>query len=435
MFVCRIIVMWCLLITFYSLNADEFTEIAEQHNILDHPYGYPVEPALVTLQWFGYVKAEAIYDSRQVFGFREDQVLYYPEQKLFDARGKDINARGTFDAYAIQTRLDVAGFGPEVGCTESGFLIEGDFLGRTDRTIEEFTLRQAFMVLSSQGITFLAGQAWHPVCIPIVFPDTISFNTGVPMCPFTLQPQFRFSFANEYAELMISAIGILGDRPFGPTEDGAKSIHDSLMPDFNILFKINQNEDTYLVADFDVMRVLPRLVTNLNYRERNPFTAITASVVTRTGFDNFVWFSRAIYAEDAQIFEMIGGFAVHTIDPLTDIRTYVPLRTFAASTEIFWKGDWEPGLFVGYVKNLGAKKTIIPNFGPDNESGVFSLGPDISRVYRISPRIRYYNKNFIIGLELEYTNAAYGTITDHGTVVNAIPVGNTRFLFATYYTF
>lgn len=434
MFVCRIIVMWCLLITFNSLRPDEFTAIAEQENIIDHVHDHFAPPA-VQLQWFGYVKAEAIYDSRQVFGFREDQILYYPEPKLFDPRGHDINARGTFDEFAIQTRLDLAGFGPDVGCTKSGFLIEGDFLGRTDATIDSFSLRQAFMVLSSQGITFLAGQAWHPLCIPIEFPDTISFNTGIPMDPFALQPQFRLTFANEYAHLMLSAIGFLGDRPFGPAAGGAKVLRDSLMPDFNILLQINQNEETYLIADLDIMRVMPRLVSDLNYRDRNVFTAVSASVTTCVGFDNFVWYSRAMYVEDAAVFEMIGGFAIHSIDPLTDRHTHVPLRTVATSTELIWKGTWEPGIFAGFVKNIGASKTIIPNFGPDNHSGIFSLGPNISRVYRFSPRIRYYNQNFIIGLELEYTNAAYGTITDRGTVVDTTPVGNTRFLFATYYTF
>lgn len=434
MFLYRIIFLGYLFFSFFITKADEFSRIAEQDNILDNIYGPPKEPA-VKLQWFGYVKAEAIYDSRQVFGFREDQLLYYPERKLLDARGQDINARGTFDTYAIQTRLDLAGFGPNVGCTKSVFLIEADFLGRTDRTINEFALRQALMVLHADGITFLAGQAWHPICIPITFPETISFNEGIPISPFALQPQFRFTFTNEYFELMLTAIGFLGDRPFGPTELGAKTIRDSLMPDFNILAKISKNENLELYFDLDIMRVLPRLVTNFNYRERNPFTALSTCVTSKISFDNTVWYTRFIYAEDAAVFEMIGGYAVHNRNPITDERIYTPLRTLAASTELIWESDWEPGIFLGYAKNIGANKTIIPNFGPDNESGIFSLGPDIDYVFRVSPRIRYYNQNLVIGIELEYTRAAYGIITIHGDVANAVPVGNTRFLFATYYVF
>ena len=78
-----------------------------------------------------------------------------------------------------------------------------------------------------------------------------------------------------------------------------------------------------------------------------------------------------MYAENAAIWEMIGGYAVHSLNPLTDERTYVPLRTFAANVELLWKGQWEPAIYIGYVKNLGASKTIIPNFGPDDESVFF----------------------------------------------------------------
>lgn len=433
MLLCRIVSI-CVLITYCTLQPDVFSAIAEQDNVLDQLYRIPEEPS-VQLAWSGYVKAEALYDSRQVFGFREDQILFYPENKLFDARGVDINARGTFDTFAIQSRLNLAGFGPDVGCTQTGFFIEADFLGRTDITINEFALRQAFLTLHANGISFLAGQTWHPLCIPIDFPNCISFNQGIPMCPFALQPQFRFTFSNDTAELIISAISFIGDRPFGPSQRGARAIRDSLSPDFNILFKLKQSDNLEIIGDFDIMRILPRLVTNRNFRERNPFTAISGSVVTTVRTQNTTWYLRIMHAQDAAVFEMIGGYAVHTLNPFTDERTYAPLNTFAVSSEFIWEGDWEPGLFLGYVKNMGASKTIIPNFGPDNESSIFSLGPDIDHVYRISPRIRYYHTNFTIGIELEYTNAAYGTITTKGNVINATPVGNTRFLFATYYVF
>ncbi len=424
--------LWLLLLAFNSLYPDKFSDIAEYHNVLDPWLTYP---SLVQLQWFGYVKGEAIYDSRQVFGYRDAQLLYFPLQKLPDVNGQDINARGTFDEFAIQTRLNLAGFGPRIGCAASAFMIEIDFLGRINRTIDSTDLRQAFLTIGSPGITFLAGQAWHPFCLPLEFPDTISFNSGIPMNPFLLCPQFRMIFDNEHAELMLSAVGFLGDRPFGPTGAGAKTIRDSLMPNFNILAKIKQDEDNFVIADLDIIRVLPRLVTNNNYRERNPFTAVSADIAGHFTCKNFIWNSRFVYAENAAVFEMIGGYAVHTLNMATDERTYVPLRTLAVGTEFLWKGDWEPGIYVGYVKNIGAGTTIIPNFGPDSESGVFSLGPEIAYVFRISPRIRYYHESFILGMELEYTSAAYGTITTTGTVANAIPVANKRFLFATYYLF
>jgi hypothetical protein len=67
---------------------------------------------------------------------------------------------------------------------------------------------------------------------------------------------------------------------------------------------------------------------------------------------------------------------------------------------------------------------------------VFGLGTSIRTLYRISPRIMYNSGKVRLALELEYTNAAYGSNYD----VNYIPadtkaVGNMRGLLAVYYFF
>lgn len=435
---------WCVIILFIVINttlkADQFSLIAEARNILDPaqlslylPHAYPVE-----LKIFGYVKAEGIFDTRQNLTFRDGQVLYFPLNKMPDKNGRDINARGDFDAYAIQTTIDFKGRGPNIGCAESGFLIEGNFLGRTDSVIDSFNLWLGYLEIKTDEVAFLAGQTFHPLCFPDDFPATISFNQGIPIVPFALCPQIRFTCSNDHWEIWGAAIGFLGDRPFGPTDAGDIAFRESIMPDFNFLGRFKFDDDNYIGADFDIMRITPRLVSNNNYKEVNPFTAISADVFSRFQCGNFIWYTKALYVEDAQIFEMIGGFAVHSIDLVTDLRTYVPLRTIAIATEVIWKdvyGMFEPAIFAGYVKNIGAKETIIPNFGPDDESGIFSLGPDISNVLRVSPRIRCIFKSLVLGAELEYTRAAYGIITNHGNVEDTIPVGNLRFLFATYYMF
>lgn len=420
----------------FLLYADQFSQFAEARNILDRQQrAWAIRPCPVDIYIFGYVKGEGIYDSRQNFELREGHLLYFPLKKLPDVLGADINERGDYNEYAIQTRFDLSGRGPNIGCMESGFLIEADFFGRTDATIEGCDLRHAYLDLTSDNIDFLAGQTWHPICIPTDFPDTISFNSGIPICPYALTPQFRMVYHNNYFEILGAVIGFLGDRPFGPTLEGDKAFRDAMMPDFNILIKIKQNEDNYIGADFDVMRITPRLVSDNNFRDRNTFTALSGTIFTRISNDSFVWYNRFIYAENASIFEMIGGFGIHSVDPFTDKQTHVPLRTISFATELIWQSDIEPAIFIGWVKNIGATKTVIPSLGPDNHTGIFSLGPDINDVYRISPRIRWYLNSFIVGIEYEYTRAAYGTINTHGRVENTTPVSNNRFLFATYYVF
>lgn len=421
------------------LNADEFSAIAitEAENVPDKPFQDPRTHTIfpVQLKISGYVKGEGIFDSRQNETIRDGQFLYFPLEKLLDVNGADINARGDFDNYAIQTRVILEGRGPDISCTQSGFLIEADFFGRTDDTLDSFEMRLAYLFLVSDTYDFLAGQFWHPICFPFGYPETISFNEGVPFTPFSLTPEFCLTYHNDYLAITGSVIGFLGDRPFGPTQEGDKTFRDAMMPDLNLLIQLKYDEDNYVGTDFDVMRIVPRLVTDNNVKEVNPFTAFSATAFACLTYENFVWFNKFTYAEDASIWEMIGGFAVHTLDPITDLRTYTPIRTAAFASEVIWRGDIEPAIFAGYEKNLGASKTIIPNFGPDDTSGIFSLGPNIDHLWRVSPRVRWYIKSLVIGIEVEYTQAAYGIINNHGGVDDATPVGNTRFLFAAYYFF
>lgn len=395
--------------------------------------GHPSFP--VCLKVSGFVKGEGIYDTRQNYTLRDGQYLYFPLQQLPDVNGADINARGTFDEYAIQSRIRLQGDGIDVGCMDSRFVIEADFFGRTDVTISSFALRLAYLELASEHFDFIAGQDWHPITTPTEFPATISFNEGVPFIPFCLTPQFRVKYHDEHIEITGSAIGFVGDRPFGPNPIGDVSFRDAMMPDLNLLVLLKKDEDNYIGADFDVMRIVPRLVTDNNYKEVNPFTAFSATFFTALHYENFLWYNEMAYAENGAIWEMLGGYAVHTLDSATDIRTYVPLRAISYGTELSWQGTIEPAIFFGYEKNLGASKTIIPNFGPDAESGIFSLGPNINTLVRVSPRLRVYIHSFVLGAEIEYTRATYGIINNYGRVYDAVPVGNTRFLFATYYIF
>ena len=426
-----------LVLLWTSLKADQFSALAEHQNFLDHmasPAVWTKEKIPVRVDISGYVKAEAIFDSRQNFTERNGHYLYFPLNRLPDVRGADINSRGDFDNYAIQTRFRIEGFGPDVGCMKSRSYVEGDFFGRTDETIDAFRLRHAYLCLESQNFDFLAGQTWHPMYLPVEAPDTISFNTGTPIDPYARNPQFRFLYHDDSLDVLVAAIGWLGDRPFGPHGPSSKYFRDSIMPDchFHIRGKWDEGNN-YIGAGFDVMRIVPRLVSNNDYKEVNPFTSLAAIVYARVAYDHIVLYAKGAYAQDASIWNMIGGYAVHTVDPVTDLRTYVPLQTASFWAELIFQGDIEPALFMGWVKNLGARKNIIQVIGA--EPTVYGLGTTIKTVFRASPRVRWYIKSFVLGAELEYTRAAYGILDTKGAVQDTIPVGNTRFLFATYYIF
>lgn len=422
--------------TIFCINAlaDQFSHFAEAHNILDRQQRiWAIRPYPVDLSIFGYVKGEGIYDSRQNFELREGHLLYFPLRKLPDVTGADINARGDFNEYAIQTRFDISGRGPTIGCMESGFVIEAEFFGRTDATIEACDVRFAYLELRSDLWEFQAGQNYHPICFPFESPDTISFNSGIPIAPFALCPQFKVTYHQNNIEFIAAAIGFLGDRPFGLAGGTDKVFRDAMMPDFYLQIRHKQDEDNYVGFGFDVLRIIPRLVTTKNYKEVNPMSSICADLFTRFEYQDYVIYTKSIYAQTGGIFELIGGIGIHSVDPATDKRTYTPLQTFACYAELIKQGKWEPALFIGIAKNLGALRSIIPVI--ESQVAVFGIGTDIDTVFRIAPRMRWYLDPFIVGIEYEYTRATYGTLDSNGHVQNTTPVANNRFLFATYYVF
>ena len=429
----KIIVMFIALTPLF-VNADEFSTLAEKENVFDHVvhHGWSSEKIPIALQVSGYIKAEAIFDSRQNFTERSGHYLYFPLEIRPDVLGNDINSRGDFDEYAIQSRLRVEGFGPDIGCMDSRSYIEGDFFGKTNATIASFRLRHAYLTLESENFNFLAGQTWHPISIPIESPDTISFNTGAPLNPYSRNPQFRFTYHNDQIDIMVTALGWIGDRPFGPLGPDSKYFRDAIMPDINVQARFKWNEDNYIGAGFDVMRIVPRLATNLNYKEIQPFTSLAATAYTKFSSHHLILYCKGAYVENAVMWNMIGGYGIHTLNPASDIRTYTPLRTAAFWAELIFDGSIEPALFIGFAKNLGAKKSIIHL---EDEQSLYGIGTNINTVFRVAPRVRWYIKSLVLGTEIEYTRATYGIPDNFGRVKNTIPVGNVRFLLATYYIF
>jgi hypothetical protein len=103
----------------------------------------PVDPSKPTLTWSGFVKAEGMYDTRQVVEAREGYLLLYPKKVVLDKNGEDINAHGSFNQYAMTARLTAKVTGPDVLGAKASVLIEGDFTGASNSENNSFRLRHA----------------------------------------------------------------------------------------------------------------------------------------------------------------------------------------------------------------------------------------------------------------------------------------------------
>lgn len=394
----------------------------------------------------GYVKNATFWDTRQVFGVADNYVLFLPKDRLCDACGNDINAAGQFNMLPIETRVIANIFGPKIGSAYSGARISGDFFSVPSGTIlvepldafNRFTMRHAYFKLMWPEWSLIAGQTWHPMMFPITSPDTVSFNTGLPFALFARVAQIRATYHHEHVELVTAMLSQTFFVSLGPRGLTGQYFRNSLTPEF--VFHGTVFLGRHMIgAGINYKRLVPRLVTNKNIKTNTAIGSIIAVAHVELHFDRFDWYVKGMYAQNGTNFGVLGGYAVHSINPCNDKREYTNLNTASIWTEMIVRTTpIEPAIFIAYAKTLGAHNIIIQSTLDANnkeESTVYAFFPKVDYAWRISPRIRWVYKAFEVAAELEYTRAAYGDIGPKGKVINTQPpVDNFRFLLTlTYY--
>ncbi len=391
----------------------------------------------VPIKFGGYIKSEFFWDTRQVVGAAEDQILLFPEKQELDADCNDINAQGQFNSVAIQTRMRLEIDGPHIKHAKSKGTIEYDFFGKENIT-NIMRMRHAYLTLTWDKVEMLAGQAYHPLYVIGVDPRTISFNTGIPLDTFARDPQFRITYTPDpHVKLTFAASTQLDSLSDGPIGKSSTYLRDSVIPmlDFRL--------DTYfgehrVGIGIDFMRIQPRLKTNTGLKTRERLNSAIAIAYSNLKWDSVDTRTKCIFFQNATDQSMIGGYAVKSVDPNTDKREYTNLNgiSFWNDTNITKSKSVIPGWFIGVAKNLGARTPIIQSIVDTDgnvEKTIYGTGTDLNYVFRVSPRIQWIVKNFTFAVELEYTRAAYGTIDCDGDVINTVPVGNTRILVSLFY--
>ena len=116
------------------------------------------------------------------------------------------------------------------------------------------------------------------------------------------------------------------------------------------------------------------------------------------------------------------------IDSSAHDISYTPSSQISAWADLSTKGQrFKYGLLAGYASNLGYNGPAMGSY--------YGLGENIAYLYRVSPRIEWYSGRVMLGLELEYTVAAYGDANDNGIVNEPKAYGNLRCLLAAFYFF
>lgn len=385
------------------------------------------------ISFSGFVKTDIFYDSRQTQCIREGHFLLFPRPELLDPTGADINDRSNMNMLSLQSRILGRVTAPDTFGAKTSGLIEGEFFGHSDPDINGFRLRHAYLRLNWTKTEVLVGQFWHPMFITESFPDVVSFNTGAPFQPFNRSPQVRLTHSIGPTKVSLTALSQRDFTSAGPGGANSSYLRNAAAPEVNLKLQYGAGDaamgtETVVGAGLNHLRIVPRLVTDAGFKTTEPVGGLAGMVFFKRRLPAWTVKAEAFYGQNAHHLTMIGGYACRNIDPETKAVDYTTLNTFSLWSEVHTNGlTWQPGLFLGYSKNLGA--------GGEIGGMCFARGNDIDSLYRISPRLVLNAGRFRFATETEWTSAAFGTPDIRGRVHGARPVGNLRVLFATYLFF
>jgi len=385
----------------------------------------------ITFDVSGFVKTDFWVDSRKMAGAREDLFAVFPLDVKLDAEGNDINAAPSFNYSVITSRagLKINGFNA-FGAKTFGYL-EADFSGMSNATTATFRLRHAYLQMDWENSSLLLGQFWHPMFVTNVFPSVISLNTGSPFQPFNRSPQIRYTQKLGNLQIIAAALAQRDYASNGPIGRSYSYISNSLIPNAHLQLKYIKNKSTVGAAvDYKVLK--PRQTTDSNIISTSTFSSISYMVYYKWQGEKLQIKTKAIWGQNLNDNLMLGGYAVASINPIDDSRTYTPTQHLYTWLDIDYsiKTDnytFMPGVFLGYLKNYGTLE--------DNTGIYYATASNMDNMYRIAPSFSIKSGNTMLSLEYEFTTSYYGTTNKSGIVENTHGISNNRLLATAFYFF
>ena len=384
----------------------------------------------------GFIRSDFYFDSRQNVEALEGLLHIYPKDLNIDANGKDINSKNVIGLVDIASRVTGTLTGPDVfGAKLLGYL-EIDFTGGLDGSTNRVRLRNAYSKLCWEQTEVLIGRDWHPMFTKEVFPSVISINTGIPFNAFNRSPMLFVSHKLGDIKIIGAAIFQSDYVNSGPDGKSAKYIKNSGLPNLHLQLQFNPGNFLFGIAA-DYKSIQPRTMVDTSITSGVKYVADSkVNTLAYMGYFKYqqpklVVKGKAVYGQNLSESIMPGGYGVASIDSLTGKEKYTPFNHLYVWTNVVYGDQFKVGVFGGYTKNLGANDPLI------DKNRNYGMALDIAYFYRIAPNITYRIKNFMLGLEFEYTVAAYGTndLADYGKVKNTHEVNNKRILFSVSHYF
>jgi len=392
------------------------------------------------VRFYGYAGVDMVVRSRQELVAFSIGSYLFPQIIALDAVGRDISDHGKTIIAANTTRFGIL-FNPFNDDSEKNIygLLEFDFTGTSQLTAYSAKIRHTFGELLWNSGALLFGQYFHPLFLPEAFPRTVSSSMGSSFEPQALVPQIRLTQMLGNMELIFALASEGYILSFGPLFALDDYIENAIVP--NVHFQLKWRYDgSFIGGAIDYKRLVPRLASATNYKVDEFIDSLIGEVFIHTFFRWGEINLKAVYAENGADQLLISGFGVRTVDPITDCQTYANTAAISVWLDtfcVFHCQDMSLGLFVGGVKNLGAKHALYVT--PAEPTPIIYTVDDSAQnlafTTRVSPRFLYARGAFRFGIEFTWDRALFGTIDRYAKVMNAQPVNSFSYEISLDYVF
>lgn len=407
-----------------------------------------INSSKINIDAHGYVNLLSFYDTHQIIEVKEGIAFLAPLRNTYDECGQNLSNRGNFGAAAFQSVFGLSFESdnyPYNGLKTTG-LLQMTFAGPIDTftlfgsintAIEMGTLWQSFIKISKpKDYSILIGLTYSPLFIIDCHPHILSWEWGVPFDPIAKHPQICLTKEFGNLKAILAALGQQNYTSLGPIGPSPSYQRNSLVPMFHSQLRYEWNEDTFTGVAISYKRLIPELVTDKNYKTENSINSIITEAYCKIAFSKkFHISSKFVYAQSGVDQGLLSGYGVENLKPETDLATYTNISAASAWLDItYFTEKFETGAFFGIAKKLKNKHKfyIDPS---TQEPIVYELIPNLSSLFKVSPRIFWAFDPIRFGFEISYALAYYGDFNRCANLINLKPSQNWRFLGTVYYLF
>ena len=408
----------------------------------------------VNLKIYGHVRTDIFYNSRANTESVDGLFYSFPKDEVFDANGNDINGSDNSNMYTVYSRMGFDFAGPMIGKAKTSAKIEFDFRGNGNDNLSALRLRHAYFNFDWGKNKLLVGQTSHPF-FGEVSPQILNLNTGSPFQPFGRAPQIRYRHNSGALQLQAAAVWQSQFKSHGPTADDGtgKGNARNQYPHKNsnipeLALGIDYKANGWIVGvGIDMLSIVPRtkatvpdvLVNETNgyempkttYKVDERLTTVSYEAHVKYQKDKLFFAAKSTLGSNFTHTSMLGGYAVKSQNATTGEREYTPFRNSSNWINIIYGKKWKPGIFIGYIKNLGT--------ADDMEMGankaIYGTGTNIDQLLSGTFELTYNIPHWKIGAEYNYTSAWYGKTQKDGKVKDTHAVGNNRLVLSATYSF